>query len=139
MIRWKLLARKSHNLLEVCVIQSNLIEYVEVTTNIFQIDLILGIPSLIKVLKLGLNALGFGKPMVFISCILWILLNCVARVSVAFTGLTYSYDSANATGTELGLVLVSEKTKFWPLGILQTENPPAAGAEFQTAHFFGEC
>lgn len=117
MLRWKLLARKSHNLVE--------------------IDLILGIPSLVKVFKLGLNALGFGKPMVFISCILWITLNCVARMSVAFTGLTYSYDSGNATGTELGVVLVSEKSRFWPLGIVE-ENPPAAGAEFQTAHFFGE-
>lgn len=76
--------------------------------------------------------------MVFISCILWILVNCVARVSVAFTGLTYSYDSANATGTELGVVLVSEKSRFWPLGIIE-ESPPAAGAEFQTAHYFGEC
>lgn len=117
MLRWKLLARKSHNLIE--------------------IDLILGIPSLIKVFKLGLNALGFGKPMVFVTCILWILLNCVARVSVAFTGLTYSYDSANATGTELGVVLVSEKSRFWPLGTVE-EIPPAPGAEFQTAHFFGE-
>lgn len=117
MLRWKLLARKSHNLIE--------------------IDLILGIPSLIKVFKLGLSALGFGKPMVFVSCLLWIILNCVARVSVAFTGLTYSYDSANATGTELGVVLVSEKSRFWPLGVVE-ESPPATGAEFQTAHFFGE-
>ncbi|KAF8448531.1 hypothetical protein BGX38DRAFT_1188294 [Terfezia claveryi] len=117
MLRWKLLSRKSHNLIE--------------------IDLILGIPSLIKVFKLGLNALGFGKPMVFVCCILWILINCVARISVAFTGLTYSYDSAGATGTELGVVLVSEKSRFWPLGVVE-ENPPATGAEFQTAHFFGE-
>ncbi|KAF8471211.1 hypothetical protein BDZ91DRAFT_791415 [Kalaharituber pfeilii] len=117
MLRWKLLARKPHNLKE--------------------IDLILGISSLIKVGRLGFNALGFGKPFVFISCLLWILLNCVARVSVAFTGLTYSYDSANATGTELGVVLVSEKSRFWPLGRFQ-EEPPETGAEFQTAHFFGE-
>lgn len=116
-LRWKLLARKSHNLMEV--------------------DLILGISSLIKVGKLGLNALGFGKPMVFISCIAWILLNCVARVSVAFTGLTYSYDSAGALRTDTGVVFVSEKSRFWPLGIVE-EKPPAAGAEFQTAHFFGE-
>lgn len=76
--------------------------------------------------------------MVFVGCILWIVLNCVARISVAFTGLTYAYDSANATGTELGVVLVAEKSRFWPLGIVE-ENPPAPGAEFQTAHFFGEC
>lgn len=117
MLRWKLLARKSHNLIEV--------------------DLILGIPSLIKVFKLGMNALGFGKPMVFVACILWIVVNCVARMSVAFTGLTYAYDSAGGTGTELGVVLISDKKTFWPLGIIQ-ETKVEAGAEFQTAHFFGE-
>ncbi|KAI5808030.1 hypothetical protein DFH27DRAFT_293035 [Peziza echinospora] len=117
MLRWKLLARKPHNLKEV--------------------DLILGLNSLIKVARLGLNALGFGKPLVFISCLIWILINCVARVSVALTGLTYSYDSAGAITTELGIVHVSEKTRFWPLGKI-TDNPPEPGAEFQTAHFFGE-
>lgn len=76
--------------------------------------------------------------MVFVACILWIVVNCVARVSVAFTGLTYAYDSAGGVGTELGVVLIADKKTFWPLGIFQ-ETPVEAGAEFQTAHFFGEC
>lgn len=59
-------------------------------------------------------------------------------MSVAFTGLTYAYDSAGGIGTELGVVLLSEKTTFWPLGIIQ-EADVEPGAEFQTAHFFGEC
>ena len=103
-----------------------------------QVDMILGLNSLIKVMKLGLNALGLGKPLLFVGCLSWILLNLVARVSVAFTGLTYSYDSANATSVMPGIVHISEKTQFWPLGFIE-EQIPEAGAEFQTAHFYGEC
>lgn len=76
--------------------------------------------------------------MVFVACILWIVVNCVARMSVAFTGLTYAYDSAGGVGTELGVVLIADKKTFWPLGIIQ-ETKVETGAEFQTAHFFGEC
>lgn len=118
MLRWKLLARKAHNLKE--------------------IDMILGLNSLVKVYKLGIEALGFRKPLTFFLCMLWIVVNLVARVSIALTGLTYSYDSAGGVGTIPGHTFISDKTAFWPMGYRE-EQKPALMAQYQTAHAYGEA
>lgn len=118
MLRWKLLSRKPHNLKEV--------------------DMILGLNSLVKVYKLGIEALGFRKPGTFFLCWLWILVNLIARVSIALTGLTYSYDSAGGVATIPGQTFISDKTAFWPLGYRE-EKLPEPGAQYQTAHTYGEA
>ncbi|KAH0611001.1 uncharacterized protein H6S33_011428 [Morchella sextelata] len=113
-IRWKLLSRKSHSLEEV--------------------DFILGISSLIKVFRFGLHSLK-GRPLRAFLCFLWLLINCIGRLSVALTGLTYSYDSADAFFSTPGQVAISDLSYFWPSN--DTSEKPAPGAEYSTAHAWG--
>ncbi|TGZ81657.1 hypothetical protein EX30DRAFT_371282 [Ascodesmis nigricans] len=92
LVRWRLLARKKHELKEV--------------------DLILGIHSLIKVFLYGIHAIKSHRVLTAFACFMWILANLVGRLSVALTGLTYSYDSANATGLAPGIVNITDWSSF---------------------------
>lgn len=104
-----------------------------------QVDLILGLSSLVKVFKLSIHSLKGGRFWVFLAGISWIFINCVGRVSVALTGLAYSYDSGNATGTAPGAVHIADMRYFWPSVEEVGDDEPTLGSQYQTAHLYGEC
>jgi len=135
LVRWKLLARKRHQLQE--------------------IDFILGLSSLIKVSRYGFYIAG-TRPLTALACFSWILFNAVSasyaiaslillttiqvgRLSVAGTGATYSYDSANATGLVPGIVNVTDWTTpfgYDPTSPSRTLNLESARYAAHTYGFF---
>ena len=68
-------------------------------------DLILGGDSILKLFVLAWEAVG--KPFIFFSCLLWILLNLGAQIGVAIISLTYNMDNGldtNGTYTTRDIV-----------------------------------
>lgn len=118
LVRWKLLARKRHQLDEV--------------------DFILGIHSLIKCFRYGIHIIR-RRPWTALACLGWIGVNAVGRLSVALTGLTYSYDSANATALHPGTVNVTSWDSFSELDPFSRAKTPTSSAERHAAHLYGLC
>ncbi|KAI5853746.1 hypothetical protein BZA05DRAFT_394569, partial [Tricharina praecox] len=115
-VRWKLLARKAHQLEEV--------------------DFLLGLSSLIKVFRYGIHIFR-TRPMTSMACFSWILFNAVGRLSVALTGLTYSYDSAGAAFLQHGTVNVTNWATFSEHDAVSRSYTPTAESERASAHQWG--
>ncbi|KAF8545363.1 hypothetical protein BDD12DRAFT_811534 [Trichophaea hybrida] len=115
-VRWKLLARKKHQLEEV--------------------DFLLGLSSLIKVFRYGIHIAG-KRPFTSLACFSWILFNAVGRLSVALTGLTYSYDSFGAVSAQDGLANVTDWTTFSEYDEFSRDLDSTPDAERYSAHSFG--
>ncbi|KAG8525956.1 uncharacterized protein KY384_000718 [Bacidia gigantensis] len=97
-------------------------------------DLILGSDSLPRVGTLLLES--YKKPLVFLCCLLWILLNITAQAGVAVISLTYSMDSGtNTTGT----YTVDGKVQTPKLDCYSngTTCPDSAETSMNRAHSYG--
>jgi hypothetical protein len=115
-VRWKLLARKAHDLEEV--------------------DFLLGLGSLIKVFRYGIHIFR-RRPLTSLACFAWIAFNAVGRVSVALTGLTYSYDSAGAASSSPGIANVTDWTKWTEADAVSRDLNPTPQSESYSAHSYG--
>lgn len=116
LLRWRFLAEEHHSIREV--------------------DLILGIENLITVVKLGWKSTK--KRGLFFFCIIWILLNLSAQVSVALINLTYSLDQGtnfNGTYTKPGTVNVPDLSCFYRGGNCPQDHEDVIQA---AAHLYGE-
>ncbi|KAI5820553.1 hypothetical protein BZA77DRAFT_301052 [Pyronema omphalodes] len=115
-VRWKLLSRKAHDLEEV--------------------DFLLGLGSLIKVFRYGIHIIR-RRPLTSLACFSWIAFNAVGRVSVALTGLTYSYDSAGATSSSPGIANVTDWTKWTEANAVTRDFRSTPQSESYAAHSYG--
>ena len=82
-----------------------------------KVDLILGIDNLTTVVKLAWESSKTSA--LFVFCVLWILLNLSAQISVALINLTYSIDAGtdwNGTDTRPGTVNVTDLSCFHGAG-----------------------
>ena len=116
LLRWRFLADGYHSVREV--------------------DLILGIENLITVIKLGWES--SRKPRLFLFCVIWILLNLSAQVSIALVNLTYSLDDGtdwNGTYTRPGMVNVSDLSCYNANGCPGKDHEDISQAR---AHAYGE-
>ncbi|KAL8650399.1 MAG: hypothetical protein Q9210_003853 [Variospora velana] len=100
-----------------------------------QQDLILGMENLLNVCKLGWQSRG--KPAIWLVCLLWLLFNLLAQVSVALVSLTFSVDDGktyNDTYFTDGLVRAPNMTHyFW-----RRAEPLAEQDSLGLAHNYGE-
>jgi len=75
--------------------------------------------------------------MTAMACFSWILFNAVGRLSVALTGLTYSYDSAGGALFHSGTVNVTNWSTFAERGAVSRSYTPTPEAERASAHQWG--
>jgi hypothetical protein len=120
LVRWRLLARKRHGLRE--------------------IDFLLGLQSLIKVFSYGCHSITRQK-WTALACFGWVLVNAAGRLSIVLTGITYSYDSANATAVASGTVNTTDWTKLADVEAFMDETAIddkwTLGAEHYASHSYG--
>ena len=99
-------------------------------------DFILGLSSLIKVLRYGVH-IAKSRPWTSFACFSWILFNAVGRLSVALTGLTYSYDSDGAAALSPGPVNVTNWSTFSEHDAVSRSFSSTPEAERYSAHSYG--
>jgi hypothetical protein len=151
LVRWKLLARKRYGF--------PLTDFSARVINVYsrhqleEIDFILGLSSLVKVSRYGAHIAG-KRPLTALACFGWILFNAVSasyaiaflillttiqvgRLSVAATGATYSYDSANATGLVPGIVNVTDWKSFSQNDAISHSPTPTPESSRYAAHSYG--